>query len=150
VSVSNRKILTFRSERVADILGVNLTKPASLPFSAGDVTAGSETELQAAVFGSAGAVDLPLSIRHSNYFANVVRRAAAGDTPRQSISRLQRYLEGNEDNVWENSWVRLPRAFWDPLVILFHQTIWLAAFVFHGRSKVTGSEISIHVRKDLI
>lgn len=42
------------------------------------------------------------------------------------------------------------RAFRDPLVILFHQTIWLAAFVFHGRSKVTGSEISIHVRKDLI
>lgn len=42
----------------------------SLPFSRGDATAGSETELQAAVFGDRKRVDLPLTIESSNYFGN--------------------------------------------------------------------------------
>lgn len=82
----------------------------SLPFSCDDSTAGSETELQAAVSGDRKCVDLPLMIESSNYFANVVRRAAAGDTSRRAITDLERYLTGNAEGLWENSWVRFPAA----------------------------------------
>src|SRR5437867_705084 len=100
--------LDFR--RLAEILGSDVASPESIPFSIGDVTASSETELQAAVAGSASTVDLPLSIRSSNYFKNVVYRAAVGDTSPRSISRLERYLDENRDGIWENSWVRVPLA----------------------------------------
>ncbi|HSU87547.1 MAG TPA: hypothetical protein VLL56_01845 [Terriglobia bacterium] len=73
-------MLTLNSRRLVEILGSEVASPESIPFSIGDVTAGSETELQAAVAGSASTVDLPLSIRSSNYFKNVVYRAAVGDT----------------------------------------------------------------------
>jgi hypothetical protein len=83
---------------------------ASLPFCADDTTAGSETELQAAVRGTREEVDLPQIIENSNYFANSIRRAAAGDTSSRPISKLERYLETNQSHVWENSWVRFERA----------------------------------------
>jgi len=80
----------------------------ALPFTGEDCTAGSETELQVAVAGSKGSVDLPLVIERSNYFANIVKRVAAGDTSRRAITELERYLDGNSEGVWENSWVRFP------------------------------------------
>lgn len=81
----------------------------SLPFSPGDVTAGTESELQAAVIGQREAVDLPLVIEQSNYFANIARHAAAGETSRRLVSRLEAWLEHNASGLWENSWVRFPR-----------------------------------------
>ena len=79
-----------------------------LPFAAGDTTGGTETELQAVVVGGRGEVDLPCIIEQSDYFANIVKRAAAGDTPKRLIADLEHFLAGNRDNVWENSWVRFP------------------------------------------
>ncbi|MCM2360051.1 MAG: hypothetical protein NDI77_18005, partial [Geobacteraceae bacterium] len=81
----------------------------NLPFSLHDTTAGSETELQAVVVGRREDVDLPVTIEQSNYFANILRRAAAGETPRSLLTDLERFLAGNQENVWENSWVRFPR-----------------------------------------
>ncbi len=81
----------------------------SLPVSANDTTGGSETELQAAVMGRKDEVDLPLSIEHSNYYSNVLKRIAAGDTPKKVITDLEQYLNNNSEGVWENSWVRFPR-----------------------------------------
>jgi hypothetical protein len=106
--------------KVGQYLGLlgTAAKPESLPFSCGDATAGSETELQVAVRGSAATVDLPRSIRNSNFFRNVFRRAAAGEMPRRSISRLERYLEGNDEGIWENSWVRFPSNRLGPLASL--------------------------------
>jgi hypothetical protein len=83
--------------------------PGRLPFSAGDSTAGSETELQAVVLGSRESVDLPLMIEQSNYYANIFRRAAAGDLPRRAITDLEKYLGSNTEQLWDNSWVRFPR-----------------------------------------
>ena len=83
--------------------------PGRLPFSAGDSTVGSETELQAVVLGSRESVDLPLMIEQSNYFANIFRRAAAGDLPRRAVTDLEKYLGSNTEQVWDNSWVRFPR-----------------------------------------
>ena len=80
----------------------------SLPFCAGDTTGGTETELQAVVAGDRDKTDLPLIIEQSDYFANIAKRAAAGDTPRRLITDLERYLGGNKEKVWENSWVRFP------------------------------------------
>ena len=80
-----------------------------LPFCAGDTTGGTETELQAVVVGGRGDVDLPCVIEQSDYYANIAKRAAAGDTPKRLIADLDRYLAGSRDNVWENSWVRFPR-----------------------------------------
>jgi hypothetical protein len=78
----------------------------SLPFSASDITAGSESELQAVVVGDRDSVDLPLQIERSNYFANVSRHIAAGDTPRRVGASIERYLNDNREQVWENSWAR--------------------------------------------
>ncbi|MBO0861064.1 MAG: hypothetical protein J2P21_21785, partial [Chloracidobacterium sp.] len=80
----------------------------SLPFSASDITAGSESELQAVVVGGKNFVDLPLQIERSNYYANISRHIAAGDTPRRAIIAIERYLNDNREEVWENSWARFP------------------------------------------
>lgn len=94
------------------LAGVSLDQPetliASLPFSVGDVTAGSESELQAVVAGDRRQVDLPLIIEQSNYFANMMKRAASGETSRRAVADLERFLADNSSNVWENSWVRFP------------------------------------------
>ncbi len=82
---------------------------ATLPFSLGDVSAGSESELQAVVAGSREHVDLPLVIEQSNYFNNMARHAQAGETPRKAIADLERFLSDSQSGVWENSWVRFPR-----------------------------------------
>jgi hypothetical protein len=81
---------------------------ASLPFGLGDVTAGSESELQAVVAGERRQVDLPLTIEQSAYFASMMKRAAAGETPKAVVADLERFLEDNRSGIWENSWVRFP------------------------------------------
>ena len=80
----------------------------SLPFIHGDATVGSESELQVAVIGANQDVDLPLQIKHSNFFANVIKHAVAHDTPKQAITGIEDFLSSNSEGVWENSWVRIP------------------------------------------
>jgi hypothetical protein len=80
----------------------------SLPFAPDDITAGTEIELQSAVIGDRQNVDLPLTIEHSNYFANIRRRITTGDLPLARGASLERWLHHNADRVWENSWVRAP------------------------------------------
>lgn len=82
---------------------------ATLPFSFNDVTAGSESELQAVVCGKKDDVDLPLFIEQSSFFSNMMKRAASGEAPRGAISNLEKFLADNPSDVWENSWVRFPR-----------------------------------------
>ena len=82
--------------------------PDRLPFTAGDTTAGSETELQAVVMGGRETVDLPLTMEQSNYFANILRRAASGELPNSAVTDLERFLGSNTEQVWDNSWVRFP------------------------------------------
>ena len=73
--------------RILRQLGVDADNSASflkdLPFALDDTTAGSETELQAVVIGRREDVDLPITIEESNYFANIERRAAAGQLRRR-------------------------------------------------------------------
>lgn len=101
------------AETVLNELGINPRRAETLPFVE-DATAGSETELHATVIGSRADVDLPLSIEESNYFANAARRAEAGDTPRQVLSRLENWLDGPHDRVWDDSWVRVPLRLLSP------------------------------------
>src|SRR5262245_54499767 len=102
------------SSSIFDALGVRIRNGGvvieSLPFSVGDVTAGTESELQTVVVGDKSAIDLARTIEQSNYYANITRHIAAGDTPRRAITRLERYLNENDEMVWENSWVRFPLA----------------------------------------
>jgi len=42
------------------------------------------------------------------------------------------------------------RALWDPAALVFFQLLWLALFLYTGFSRVTGSIISFHVRKESI
>ncbi|MCU0555612.1 MAG: hypothetical protein MUF17_12745, partial [Syntrophales bacterium] len=86
----------------------------TLPFTVGDTTAGAESELQALVVGGRREVDLPLLIEQSNYYSNILRRAASGDAPRKAVADLEKYLGGNLEKVWENSWIRLPRRTLSP------------------------------------
>ena len=86
-----------------------------LPFSSHDITAGSENELQAVVGGSRHRVDLPLTLEQSNFFRNVLKRAAAGESPQGLVSSLEQYLNESERQAWENSWVRVPVGVLSPL-----------------------------------
>ncbi len=80
-----------------------------MPFADDRVTAGSETELQVAVQGRADAVDLPLMIAASRFYANLLKRSTAKDTPKKALRELQRILRDERGGVWENSWVRFSR-----------------------------------------
>jgi len=109
-------------------IGVSTATPesllATLPFTGDDTTAGSETELQVAVEGSRASVDLPQVIEQSTYFANMMRREKAGETSRKTVSALEQFLYGNPENVWENSWVRLPRGTLSPFAQqVFHSDL---------------------------
>lgn len=42
------------------------------------------------------------------------------------------------------------RALWNPSMILFLETLWLALFLYYGRSTVTASSISFHVLRERI
>jgi hypothetical protein len=105
--------------RMLEMLNVHygLSDPdvSSLPFACGDVTAGSEAELQTVVIGKRQQVDLPLTIEQSNYFADIMRRTMAGDTKQRVVTDLEKYLSSNVEAVWENSWVRFPRDLLSPL-----------------------------------
>jgi hypothetical protein len=90
------------------LLGLDPHCPASLPFFGSDATTGCENELQVAVAGSREAADLPRAIEQSSYYANIIKRADRGDTSPQARRNLERYLDDNVEQVWENSWVRFP------------------------------------------
>ncbi|HOJ70677.1 MAG TPA: hypothetical protein PLR38_02435 [Syntrophorhabdaceae bacterium] len=98
---------------IRDLLGINQRSPnisvEPLPFSLGDVTAGVENEFQTIVEGKRNSVDLPIVIEESSYYKNLIRRIKTGDASKKIISELDRYLQNNKDNIWENSWVRFPR-----------------------------------------
>jgi hypothetical protein len=81
----------------------------AMPFSPGDVTAGSEDELQAVVAGTSESCDLPITIRESRFFRNIARRISSGEAPRQTYNELQEFLNDSE-GVWENSWIRFPEC----------------------------------------
>lgn len=104
--------------RIAQILGIDSTTPdaftGSLPFAPSDATVGVENELQTAVAGDPDHADLPLYIKDSNYFKNIIKRTLSGDTPRKAVASLESYLNENADHIWENSWVRFPRAVLTP------------------------------------
>ncbi len=87
---------------------------SSLPFSLDDTTAGIENEFQAAVIGNNETVDLPNAIANSSYFKNIIKKAKSGDSPRQVLTSLEDFLEEENNNVWENSWVRFPRKYLSP------------------------------------
>jgi len=82
-----------------------------LPFAANDATAGTENELQAIVIGTRNAVDLPVTIERSRYYANIARRVACGEASRDLMRELRDFLTDNREQVWENSWVRFPRKY---------------------------------------
>lgn len=88
------------------LLGVHPDRPETFPYVNSDVTAGMENELQVAVSGNRETVDLPQTIEHSCYYANIKLRVRRGDTPHSSLRGLERYLAENPEGVWENSWVR--------------------------------------------
>ena len=100
-------------------LGVDTSSPTrliqTLPFSLHDVSVGTENEFQAVVEGNRDSVDLPLVIQESNYFKNLIKRHRRGELPRRMISDLENWLDGNEDEVWENAWVRFPLKQLSPL-----------------------------------
>ena len=101
--------------RLREILGVDPDGPPdrfaeSLPFAAPDTTMGSETELQAVVIGERQHVDLALAIEGSNYYQNLLKRTGTGEASRRPILDLERFLDNNPDEIWENSWVRFHHA----------------------------------------
>jgi hypothetical protein len=107
-----------RLERLRGLLKIDLESvesfAASIPFSIHDTTIGAENELQTVVTGTKDKADLPLFISASNYYKNIQKRSAAGDTPRKLMASLDEYLNDNPGNIWENSWVRFPKSALSP------------------------------------
>lgn len=81
---------------------------SKLPFTPEDATAGTENELQTAITGKVDNVDLPLTIKQSSFYANLLKRINCGDMPAKRLAALEHYLEPAGEQVWENSWVRFP------------------------------------------
>jgi hypothetical protein len=81
-----------------------------LPFGPGDVTGGSEIELQTVVMGAPRDADLPRTILDSRYHANLEKRVRRGDVDRALLRDLDACLRENTEGVWDNSWVRFPEA----------------------------------------
>ena len=98
-----------RLDRICSVLDIDPHHPDTLPFAGDDATAGTENELQVAVFGSRDTVDLPQTVQESDYFQNIVKQAGTGDTSGRRVAALEAYLEGTRDRAWENSWVKFPR-----------------------------------------
>lgn len=82
----------------------------AIPFARNDATAGAENELQTAVIGKKADVDFPRAIEESNYYRNLRKHAESGDASRRLPEDLRAFLDHNPDGIWENSWVRFPRA----------------------------------------
>ena len=104
--------MAMREAVLAGLPGVRCRSELQLdavPFAPGDVTAGSEDELQAVVVGHAAACDLPITIRDSRFLKNIARRSSSGEAPQKTYLELQEFLNDHEQ-VWENSWVRFPES----------------------------------------
>ncbi len=126
-------------ERLRSALGmVSAQDMARLPFVGADATGGAEAELQASVQGSRTTVDLPLAVSGSDFLANILRRAAVGDTAPRQVHALERFLDANSDQVWDNSWVRFPRRLLGSA----------AAEVFAGDLRADKSDGSNRIRGD--
>jgi hypothetical protein len=126
-------------DRLRSALGmVSAQDMARLPFVGADATGGAEAELQASVQGSRATVDLPLAVSGSDFLANILRRAAVGDTAPRQVHALERFLDANSDQVWDNSWVRFPRRLLGPS----------AADVFLGDLRADKADGSNRMRGD--
>ena len=97
---------------LAKRLGIDRRSPEALartlPFTPEDTTTGAENEIQASVAGDAAQVDLPMAVAASEVFENVCRMALAGDTSPELKDKLEAYINGNTEGLWENSWVQFP------------------------------------------
>lgn len=107
--------LTETLPRIIDLLGLHSEGSSdifseALPFATGDTTVGAENELQAVVVGAYEHVDFPVTIRQSNYYQNLLKRAGTGEASRSSIIDLENFMADNPDDIWENSWVRFHHA----------------------------------------
>ena len=80
------------------------------PFFGTDTTVGVENEFQVAVEGNKDEVDLALTIIDSNYYKNLTRRAGRGDLSPHVLNDLDAFLNEQQDQTWENSWVRFPKG----------------------------------------
>ena len=94
----------------------------SLPFSTDDATFGCENEFQAVVMGKSNDVDLPITIRDSACYKNLLKRNERDGENHRKIAGFEAYLNSEgactskdkhisamDTDVWENSWVRFPR-----------------------------------------
>jgi len=90
------------------LLNISTGVASSLPFTEDDTSGGVENELQVCVKGHKNKVDLPQLIRHSHYYANILKRVERGDISSRTTRDLESFLNDNESDIWENSWVRFP------------------------------------------
>ncbi len=107
----NRNKLQIRAAQKSEIATIRFIRGASSaeiqPFIGSDSSAGMEYELQVAVEGQHNDVDLPITIKDSTYYRNIVKRTARGDLTPTCVETLDCFLYKNNTKVWENSWVRL-------------------------------------------
>lgn len=76
-------------------------------FSKNDITAGIETEFQTAVKGTKDTVDLPIRIRNSTFYKNLLTRTNNGEYSQDKLKKVNEFLNNNNTDIWENSYVTI-------------------------------------------
>lgn len=92
-------------DETLNFIGLSVYNVENMPFSPHDVTLGSETELQTVVIGKSIDVDLPKQITGSDYYKNLIKKTLRNDVSPKMLKGLRAYLNENDENVWENSYV---------------------------------------------
>jgi hypothetical protein len=80
-------------------------------FSKNDITAGIETEFQTAVKGAKDTVDLPIRIRNSTFYKNLLTRTNNGEYSQDKLKKVNEFLNSNKTDIWENSYVTIKEKY---------------------------------------
>ena len=104
----------MRDSHISNARAISDRMVETLPFGIGDATAGAENELLTVVTGTRDQVDLARTVAESNYFKNLARRTAAGDTSKNLVRDIEDFLSDNRESTWENSWVYFPADLMTP------------------------------------
>ncbi len=100
-------------KNILEIMSINGTNDSSfyenLPYSDYDVTGGTENEFQTCIIGKKYNVDVARELQETIFYKSLIRRIKTGDASKKIMEGIENFINDNNDNVWENCWIRIPK-----------------------------------------